>query len=427
MIGAALLAASAAGYGQGAAGVASNTNNAQAGTAASGSLGGATPSPKSFLRFEGTDLRIGNLPAVTFHGFASQGFLATTKYDYLGGDTQDGSFQFSELGLNASVSPLPHTRIAAQAFAFDIGNVGQYDPMLDYGLVDYNFCDQLGVRGGRIRRPEGIYNQVVDLDLARTFVLLPQGVYDARFRDFYASMDGGAFYGNFNLRDAGSLSYEAYAGFINPASNGGVARDLEGVMPPAPYAALHSVHGCLLYGTQLWYNTPLQGLRVGASASESLGLAYDYAVNPPYGPGQLHSEVDSVSGHFSVEYVVKSWTFQSELVLRENNQHDYYRGAVVGRELMKPWAWYVSGAYRFNRWLELGAYYTEDHETASLPSDKYQRDLAMAFRFDPKPWWQLKIEGHSLRGTGLLNDNHANPTRNEDAWFMLALKTTFSF
>ena len=31
---------------------------------------------QSFLRLDGTDLHIGDLPPITFHGFASQGFLS---------------------------------------------------------------------------------------------------------------------------------------------------------------------------------------------------------------------------------------------------------------------------------------------------------------------------------------------------------------
>jgi hypothetical protein len=41
-----------------------------------------------------------NLPPIDVHGFASQGFLDSSKYNYLG-DTTRGSFRFTEAGLNA--------------------------------------------------------------------------------------------------------------------------------------------------------------------------------------------------------------------------------------------------------------------------------------------------------------------------------------
>ena len=183
-----------------------------------------------FFRIEGTDLRIGKLPPVTFHGFASQGFLASSKYNYLG-NTTHGSFELSEFGLNASMSPLPRTRVSAQAFLFDVGDVGRYNPVLDYAMVDYNFRDEIGIRGGRVRRPGGIYNAIQDIDVARTSVLLPQGVYDARWRDFTCSVDGGSLYGSVGLGKVGSLSYEVYGGMASLSEQGGVARLLQGLLP----------------------------------------------------------------------------------------------------------------------------------------------------------------------------------------------------
>jgi hypothetical protein len=129
-------------------------------------------------------------PDIEFHGFASQGFLDSTGYNYLGA-SKTGSLEFTEMGLNASFNPFPRTRIMAQGFANDMGQAGRYDAVLDYALAEYTFNDYIGIRGGRIRRPQGIYNDIQDVDLARTFVLLPQGVYDARYRDFYVSVDGG--------------------------------------------------------------------------------------------------------------------------------------------------------------------------------------------------------------------------------------------
>jgi hypothetical protein len=48
-------------------------------------------------------------------------------------------------------------------------------------------------------------------------------------------------------------------------------------------------------------------------------------------------------------------------------------------------------------------------------------------RFDLKPWWIFKIEGHAINGTGLLRDSASNPVTKNNDWFMLAVKTTFSF
>ena len=100
------------------------------------------------------------MPSLDFHGFASQGLLSSTKYNYLG-ETKGGSLKFTEAALNVSMNLFPHTHITAQGFLFDVGKVGEYDPTLDYALVDYNFNDTFGICAGRIIRPQGIYTHPV--------------------------------------------------------------------------------------------------------------------------------------------------------------------------------------------------------------------------------------------------------------------------
>ena len=176
---------------------------------------------------QGYEVTLGtNLPPIDFHGFLSQGFLASDKYDYLG-ETKNGSFNFTEAAVNFSVNPFPRTHVTAQGFLFDVGKVGEYYPALDYASVDYTFSDAFGVRAGQIVRPEGIYNSIQSVDLARVSILLPQGMYDARQRDFSGSIQGGSLFGSFDLHKVGSLSYETYGGWVNLAKNGGIARELE--------------------------------------------------------------------------------------------------------------------------------------------------------------------------------------------------------
>jgi hypothetical protein len=37
------------------------------------------------------------------------------------------------------------------------------------------------------------------------------------------------------------------------------------------------------------------------------------------------------------------------------------------------------------------------------------------------------VEGHYIRGTGLLNEDSENPIRRGNGWWMAAVKTTISF
>lgn len=371
-----------------------------------------------------------NMPPFDFHGFVSQGFLDTTKYNYLADNTRNGSFEYMEVGLNTSLNPFPRTRITAQGFLYDVGQAGNYQPFLDYASVEYTFNDYIGLRAGRIRKPGGIYNDIQDVDLARTYVLLPQGIYDARWRDFTTSVDGGEFFGNIPLSKAGSLSYEAYAGFINIGTDSGVANFINNNLPGGKVTSFDQAAEV---GSQLWWNTPVDGLRFGAAFGYLFNFNYDITEPtgaPPPFPSSipLRAQSSLPVQQYSAEYLWKNWTFQAE-----------YYNIQVSQDTTSPFgtthsfviqqAWYGGAAYRFNKWLEVGGYYTEFYTDAPVtaPSDSSQKDLALSFRFDPKPWWIFKVEGHYIRGTGLLDDNANNPVRNDDGWFMLALKTTFSF
>ena len=371
-----------------------------------------------------------NMPPLSFHGFVSQGFLATTKYNYFGNDTKDGSFEFTEAGLNVSMNPFPRTHITAQGFLYDMGGAGKYQPFLDFASIEYTFDDYLGVRAGRIRRPQGIYNDIQDVDLARTYVLLPQGIYDARYRDFSASLDGAELFGNIPLSKVGELSYETYAGYIDGiGADSGVAGEINNVLPGGKVTSFQPM---LAAGSQIWWNTPVDGLRFGSAFAYVFDFSYAGTV-PTVFPAPFSSVSLSTSGPFllqeySGEYLWRNWTFQAEFYDLQITQNTVSLFGTT-HSFDTEYAWYGAAAYRFNKWLEIGGYYTEFHvnESATTGSDDSQKDLALSFRFDPKPWWVLKLEGHFIRGTASLEDNADNPVRNDNGWFMILVKTTVSF
>ena len=381
-------------------------------------------------RLEAADLNLfgTNMPPLDFHGFISQGFLLTSKYDYLGNNTKDGSFKFTEAGLNVSMNPLPRTRITAQGFLYDVGEDGKYRPFLDYASVEYTFNDYVGLRGGRIRKPGGIYNDIQDVDLARTYVLLPQSVYDARYRDFSASLDGGEVFGNIPLGGAGGLSYEAYAGLINIEADSAVARLINSSLPGGKITSFDKI---LEAGTQLWWNSPfdVNGLRVGAAFGYVFNFDYNFSVPTPFGTFPFRAEAVLPVQQYSAEYLWKNWTFQAEYYNVQFSQDTTSPIAPPTHSFSITQGWYGGAAYRFNKWLEAGGYYSEYYVSGAhaAASDASQKDAALSFRFDPKPWWVFKLEGHYIRGTGQLDDNADNPVRNDHGWFMFMAKTTFSF
>jgi hypothetical protein len=202
----------------------------------------------------------------SFGGFASQGFLATDHYNYLA-DTDGGTFEFTELALNATVSPFARTRVSGQLFAYDLGAFGDFEPMVDYLFLDYQAFESWGVRVGRIKRPSGIYNDIMDVDAARVQVFAPLSIYDPRYRDFYVTLDGVSFYGTRSAGDFGSFDWTIYGGVIHLDKDSGVGATAATLVSRSSMNAAASVEELEtdhVYGGQLWFNANA-GYRLGYS------------------------------------------------------------------------------------------------------------------------------------------------------------------
>jgi hypothetical protein len=256
-------------------------------------------------------------------GFGSQGFLYSSDYNYLG-KTSAGSFGFTELGLSASPSPFNRTRIAVQGFASGTGKVGNLEPFLNYALVECTSSDAFGIRAGRVRRPGSICNHIQDVDLARTFVLLPQGLHDSRWRDFSTSVDGGLNFGNLSLGKAGSLPHEAVSGSVNLSDGGGVG---QWIMDGSA-ATFLGFNKPLSSGGQLWWNPLVSGLRTGLCSGYTSNFGFDL-IDPvsPVGPAGpinafVHASAEVLLQQYLVEYTRKKWTLQAEYFTRRYRRYN---------------------------------------------------------------------------------------------------------
>ena len=58
--------------------------------------------------------------SVQVHGFISQGFLKTTKSNFLAPTTKEGTFEFAEVGLNFGINLSEELRVVIQLFTRDL-------------------------------------------------------------------------------------------------------------------------------------------------------------------------------------------------------------------------------------------------------------------------------------------------------------------
>jgi hypothetical protein len=252
---------------------------------------------------------------VQFGGFASQGFLANTgNNDYLG-ETSKGTFDFREYAVNASYST-GKFRIGAQAFGQKLGDYGDDKIKLDWATVDYQPAQWFGLRVGRVKTPRGLYNEALDLDSVRPFVLLPQSVYDNRLRDFDASFDGGMIYGNQTLGGAGSFDYRLFYGKKPISLDSGASNYFNTDAPfPNKKIDIDSV-----MGGSLFWNPPVNGLKLGYSFSRFKDFQTVRYV--PFRFADSYKKAPHYDRHLlSVEYTTGDWVFAAEAG-RENVRYE---------------------------------------------------------------------------------------------------------
>jgi hypothetical protein len=349
---------------------------------------------------------------VQIHSFASQGFAYSDHNNYLTMQTSRGSFAMTDLGANASFQLSDRLRIGAQVHSRNIGNLGQWHPQLDWAVADYRFKDWLGFRGGVVKTVFGLSTDTQDMEFLHTFALLPQSVYPTDLRDALIRHRGGDLYGEVPLHRLGSLSYTLYAGVRQDGMYGGYPYLLSAL------GGRLTSYGGLQVGQDLRWNTPLNGLLLGAShvGADIQGEGLWNFVLPGSPPGtppvkvlsREHSNRDWTNQFFS-QYAAGNWRLAAEY-------RRYWRDQVIQNNRYEITAdtrgWYVSGSYRVCKQLEIGAYYSRWAVSwfSTLPTvvqapsqespDRHLYDKVVTARFDLNRHWNVKVEGHFIDGYG---------------------------
>ena len=362
--------------------------------------------------------------SVETHAFVSQGFILTKSNNYLDQGTTQGSFQFSEVGVNLTKSITDRFRVGVQLFAQDLGPSGNYNIKADWFYLDYRFNNLLGIRVGRVKIPFGLYNDVVDIDSARTSVLLPQSVYPEENRNYLLAQTGGEVYGYASLGRAGGLDYHAYGGTIyaDVSSSSG-----------SPYS-IQDFNVPYLVGGRVMWDSPIDGLRLGGSV-QSLRLDATLLANSPLPSGVLLSsniQIPAVLWVASAEYTAENFQVAAEYsrwYVGLNSSNPMF---VPGTATVTSERGYLLATYRTNRWLQVGGYYSVLFPDVDDRNgrENVQHDVAATLRFDLNDHWLLKLEGHFMIGTAGLDstlNNNVPLSSLDQAWGAFLAKTTAYF
>lgn len=376
--------------------------------------------------------------AIQIHGFVSEGGFLSTDNDYIGSSSR-GSLEFFEAGINASTEVADRLRAGIQFFGRDVGTFRDLPPRLDWAFLDYRWRDWLGLRAGIIKMPFGLYNEYADVDSARTSILMPQSVYAVRNRSALLAQTGFALYGFRDLgRDGGSLDYQVWLGTLNIPDN---ALELAG-------AHLDNIDTKYVTGGQLFWRTPLDGLKVGATYLRTsidfkltldpdtiANLAMQGLLDPAFdGKLAIYQHPDQLA-IASAEYTREDWQFAAEYMRSYTHTSSTVPTLLPSSDAVSE-HFYVLATHRLCRCAELGAYYSVFYANADdrhgnnkmafpVSFQAWQRDAALTLRYDMNDRWLWKVEGHFIDGAADLDRGmNPNPTR---YWGLFLFKTTVTF
>jgi len=371
---------------------------------------------------------------VQIHGFISQGYMHSDENNFLT-DTEDGSFQFNEMGINFTARVTDNLRLGIQFFSRDLGILGNNEITLDWAYGDYLFYDWLGLRVGRLRKPYGLFNETRDYDMLRTSILLPQGVYGEDQRDFFSTLDGAGIYGDIPLSIFGSLYYYFMAGTFHIDQDSGMTKTVETSM----IFEVEEWHfEDEFYDVQLQWSTPLKGLLLSGTFIRYFDLSFEGAMVT--GPKIIFEMPVTEMKVASLEYTIGELIFAVEYSLISVESK---LTSEVG-DMPNPFAnresegYYASVSYRFADWFQLGTYYSVFYfDKGDREGDFFVRsnrptyyawakDFAVSLRFDINSNWIVKLEGHSTDGTSMVYTID-NPEGVERYWYLGAAKVTFRF
>ena len=374
-----------------------------------------------------------NLPHnLQIHGFASQGWLKSTDNNNVFGksSSDSGSFDFRELGLNASMRPRPNLQFSAQMLSRTAGEGSPGNIRLDYGFIDYAFLsgqnNKMGIRLGRMKNPLGFYNDTRDVPFTRPSILLPQSIYFDRTRKLAIAADGGYLYGE-HRSDIGNLSVEG--GFGRPLVRGAetevalLGHEMPGHLAPE-----------ISYIGRATYELDEGRLRFAFSGAQ-VNINYSPATADPLGAGSIRF----TPLIFSAQYNAERWSFTSEYALRHFKYKDFGI-APLNLDFFGE-SYYLQGVYRFTpEWEAIVRYdvlYTDSDDregkkwaaaTRSPAHRRFAKDITVGLRWNITPEFMLRAEYHRVNGTAWFSTlDNPSPGDLSQHWNLFSVLGSYRF
>jgi hypothetical protein len=386
-----------------------------------------------------------------WNGFASQAFVHTSDNRFFG-DSDNGSVDFTEIGLNGSYLLSPRLRLAGQVLSRRAGDLYSGSPQIDYALLDATLFSSaqstFGMYLGRIKNPIGLYNETRDVAHTREGIFLPQTIYFDKVRNLTVSSDGLHLYGRL-YRDSGTWSLQGGIGYPIVDKNFEYAymgQDWDGKIRSNDLAAF----GRLLYehnGGRWIYAFTGASVRTDFRAGGADTVAF------PVGPGLSSGNIDIDYSVFSAQFNGEKWQFTTEVAFQaaryrnisaafeaqDFNSIGYYsqlsynftprwQGFVRYEEFqLNHDDWNASNRARQN--LEESAFLANfGIDRSPIPAHAYYSKIwAFGGHWDVTPQWRVRAEYQIVEGTATLSPRENDMSQTDKHWNLFALSLSYHF
>lgn len=356
---------------------------------------------------------------VQVHGYATQGFLYSTHNNWNTTDSSKGSAAWTEAVLNVTAQPDTRVRIAVQGRYFLLGAYGN-QITLDFASADFKVNEHIGIRAGKVKTPLSLLNESQDIDPAHLWVLLPQSIYPIASRNFLLAHYGAVVYGRVTLSESlGSLEYRGYGGERVLSADDGYLQPVRDAGASVPNGLAGTMSGI-----SLRWNTPLQGLVVGATEDSDhvkgtivtpqiTGKLVGYYRYRPFYFGRYEHNKIMVAGEYSRLPIHDAIIFPGfpPIVAPEDQR-----------------LFYVMGSYKVTKKITGGVYYSSALDRKrQISSQRFQKDWAIAGRYDLNSFLYAKVEEHIMNGTLQGYSSSNNPDGLKPKTLMTLVKIGMSF
>lgn len=292
-----------------------------AGLAGSSNLMGQEDVPAEEAEEEATG------PKISVHGYLTQAYARSDAHQFLG-INEDGTadYRTAALQIRADLSPADAFVVQLSHERFGASRIQEIkkDVELDWIFYEHRFGDS-SVKVGRVQVPFGIYNEVLDVGTLLPFYRPSHNFYGEAVYSSEA-VDGIVLSHSFALGNGWGLDADVHYGDCE-----NIERDLTGRYLDA------SVSDSA--GVELWLDTPVPGLRIGAGAmrfdlaSQVLGALraeiVHLSVAGDFDRFAVHAEAKSAdvgaTGKSLLGYVHLGVNLSEKLTLHAQNDFAYFK------------------------------------------------------------------------------------------------------